>query len=62
MIPNKMGKEKKGRVNKGVGKSRKETEIGRFFSYFLLLFCSPKDKIGKTGNFFNWCYILPFKI
>lgn len=41
MIPNKMGKEKKGRVNKGVEKSRKKTEIGSFFLIFTT-FVQPK--------------------
>lgn len=41
MIPIKMGKEKKGRVNKVVGKSRKETEVGRFFLIFTT-FVQPK--------------------
>lgn len=53
MIPNKMGKEVEGRANKGGGKSRKKTKIGRGFLLFLLLLCNPKDKISKTGNFFN---------
>lgn len=62
MIPNKTGKEVEGKANKEVGKSRKETKIGRVFSLFLLLLCNPKDKISRTGNFFNWTCILTFKI
>lgn len=51
MIPNKMGKEKKGRVNNGVEKSRKKTEIGSFFSNFYYFCAAQRIKSARLENF-----------
>lgn len=52
MIPHKMEKEMEGRANKGVRKSRKETEIGRgFFFYFYYFYATQRIKLPRLETF-----------
>lgn len=51
MIPKKMGKKEEGRANKGVGKSRKETKIGSFFSYFYYFWAIQRIKLARLETF-----------